>query len=235
MIGICAVAFSVSVIAGASLGNRLDSDKIRDARSKPFKVIEFAGVERGDNVLDLLGGSGYYTHLLSKKVGEKGSVTLHNNQAYIPYVKKDLDARFAKNKLPNVKRLMSEVADLRLGENKFDKAFFVMGYHDLYYSNEKWDVTADKLLPQLNKSMKKGGKLLIVDHRAEKGTGKKSAQVLHRIEPEFVINDLKTRGFKLIDSTDILENKADPLNIIAFDKSLKRNTSRFVLLFEKVN
>ena len=228
-----ALTFLASGINAEEKTGRLESDLTRDERSKPLQIIDFAGVTEGNHVLDILGGGGYYTHLLSQAVGPKGSVTLHNNAAYLPYVGKELESRFANNQFTNVERLMSEVDDLKLGTAKFDIAFFVLGYHDLYYQGDKWDVTADKLIPQLKASLKDDGMLLVVDHRAEAGTGKSSAQTLHRITPEFVIEDLKNRGFDLVKTSDILANGKDPLNIIAFDKSLKRNTSRFVLLFKK--
>ncbi|WP_196137919.1 class I SAM-dependent methyltransferase [Aliikangiella sp. G2MR2-5] len=225
--------FSSSIASAVDSKGRLVSDLERDKRSKPEEVIEFVGVKAGEKVLDLLGGGGYYSHLLSHQVGKNGLVVLHNNKAYLPYVGKDLEKRFKNNELKNVERLMSEADELKLGMDRFDSAFFVMGFHDLYHTSPGWDVTEEKVLPQLRAALKTKGKLLVIDHNAPVGSGKQSAQDMHRIEKAFVIEKLKHYGFHLLGESEILVNSKDPLNISAFDKSLKRNTSRFALLFEK--
>ncbi|MCW8878907.1 MAG: class I SAM-dependent methyltransferase [Kangiellaceae bacterium] len=232
-----ALTVSTSVWGGSvKLEGRSEADLQRDQRSKPLEIINFAEVSKGDKILDLLGGGGYYSQLLSQAVGEKGKVVLHNNQAYMPYVDKELKSRFKLNKPQNLQRLMSEADDLKLGKGRFDKAFFIMGYHDLYLTNnEQWDVTPDKIVPQLSKALKSKGKVLVIDHQAAEGSGKSVANSLHRIEKAFVIKDMQKYGFKLISQSNLLENEKDPLNVSAFAKELKRNTSRFVLLFEKVN
>ena len=230
-----AIIVSTSVLAGSvKLEGRSEADLQRDLRSKPQEIIKFAEVSEGDKVLDLLGGGGYYSQLLSQAVGDNGKVVLHNNQAYLPYVDKELESRFKTNKPKNLLQLMSEADDLKLGKEQFDKAFFVMGYHDLYLTgNEQWDVTPAKVVPQLSRALKAKGKVLIIDHHALEGTGNSVANTLHRIEKDFVIKDMQKYGFKLIRQLSLLENDKDPLNVSAFAKELKRNTSRFVLLFEK--
>jgi len=212
---------------------RTDTDLKRDLTSKPEKIIHFAGVVPGNHVLDLFGGGGYYSELLSDAVGEAGEVVLHNNKAYIPYVGIELGKRLADNRLKNVKKLMSESNALQLGEQRFDVIFFVLGYHDLYVSSKDWQVTAEEVIPQAYRALKTGGKLLVIDHAASQGSGSQDAQKFHRIEADFVKADLAKRGFILAKSSDILNNPEDPLNISVFDPSIRRKTHRFVMLFEK--
>ena len=49
-------------------------DKARDADRKPAECMAFAGVKEGDQVVDFLPGSGYFTRIFSKAVGPKGHV-----------------------------------------------------------------------------------------------------------------------------------------------------------------
>ncbi|TQV87473.1 class I SAM-dependent methyltransferase [Aliikangiella coralliicola] len=219
---------------GLTLTERSGEDLTRDKTSKPIEIIQFAGVKTGQRVLDLLGGGGYYSELLSQAVGSKGSVVLHNNQAYIPYIGKELEGRLGNNRLKNVTRLMSEASSLKLGESQFDFIFLVLGYHDFYVVDKNWKVSADQVVPQMHQSLKAGGKLLIIDHNAIKGSGTSQSQTLHRIEDEFVKADLEKRGFRLIKKSPILMNKKDPLDISVFQPDIRRKTSRFVMLFEKI-
>jgi predicted methyltransferase len=212
---------------------RSPSDVARDKTSKPNDVLEFLGVKKGDHVLDFLGGNGYYSVLLGKKVGSKGKVVLHNNKAYIPFVEKSLNESIAKGELDKVTRMVSEVEDLKFGEEKFDSAILVLAYHDFFHKDKGWDFSPDKAMPQLLKSLKKGGKLLIIDHQARKGAGKLVTKSLHRIEGSFVKQDIINRGFKFIKESSLLKNDLDPHDISVFLPLVRRKTDRFVYLFEK--
>ncbi|WP_144394763.1 class I SAM-dependent methyltransferase [Pleionea sediminis] len=212
---------------------RSPEDLTRDKTSHPEKIIELVGVKPGDSVLDFLGGGGYYSELISRAVGPSGSVTLHNNKAYLPYIGKELEKRLANNRLNNVSKIISEVDNFKLGSAKYDSVFFVLGFHDLFYKDNGWDVTFDKAIPQLYKALKPGGKLLIIDHESLPGRGKNDAQNLHRIESVFARKQLEESGFKLINSSDVLVNTNDPMNVSVFEKDLRRKTNRFVYVFVK--
>ena len=220
--------------AGDNNENRSESDIKRDISSKPDKILDFLGVKKGDAVLDFLGGAGYYSQLLSTKVGPAGKVVLQNNQAYINFVGKDLNARAAIGGLDSVTRLVSEIDDLKLGVEQFDSAILVLGYHDFFHKDTGWDFPSDKAIPQLLKSLKKGGKFLVIDHSAAKGQGASVTKSLHRIEADFVKKDLLKRGFRLVKESKLLSNPKDSLDIMVFKPEIRRKTDRFVMLFEKV-
>ena len=218
---------------GVDLSGRNEKDTARDASSKPAAIIHFAGVKKGDKVLDLLGGGGYYSELLSRVVGDTGEVVLQIPQAYRKYVGDEVDARLADERLKNVTYLLSEPGDLKLGTDKYDSAFLILGYHDLYLKAGAWTFTADAVMGDVINSIKTGGKLLVIDHNAAKGHGTDDSDSMHRIEGAFVIADLEKRGFKLVSKSDILMNADDDHTKSVFDKTIRRKTDRFVLLFEK--
>jgi predicted methyltransferase len=223
------------LLAGnVDLSDRSKQDMQQDKGRKPAEVINFSGLKSGDKVLDLLAGGGYYSELLSRVVGEKGTVTLQIPKAYLKYVEQPLKKRLANERLKNVTYLLSEAEDLKLANNTYDSAFLVLGYHDMFFQEDDWNFTADTVMPQVLKSLKSGGKLLVIDHAAAKGTGIKDVKTLHRIDGEFVKNDLEKRGFKLIKTSKLLENNVDDHTQLVFKPELRRKTDRFVMLFEKV-
>jgi len=213
--------------------SRSQVDLERDKSSKPEQILTFTGIKKGDQVLDFLGGNGYYSELITDLVGSKGKVLLHNNKAYIPFVGKSLTDRETAGGLDNVARLISEAEDLQLGKNKFDAAILVLGYHDFFYSEHNWSFPVDVAMPQLFDALKLGGKLLIIDHSAKAGAGISVAKSLHRIEDNFVKDDLQKRGFKFVKESQILRNKNDMRDVKVFDSKIRRQTDRFVYLFEK--
>ncbi len=217
----------------ANIEQRSESDLARDKSSKPNEIMAFMGLREGDHVLDFLGGGGYYSQLMANKVGTSGKVVLHTNQAYMRFVGKQLEQRVASGGLEGVTRLLSEADDLQFGSDKFDFAILVLGYHDFFFKDEGWDFPSDTVIPQLRNSLKKGGKLLIIDHSAVDGSGISVAKSLHRIEDSYVKRDISARGFKFIKESKILRNEADNLELIVFDPKIRRKTDRFVYLFEK--
>ncbi len=228
----------VSVVSAGELNlndpHRLESDRLRDATSKPEQILKLMDIQPGWVVADILGGGGYYSELLSQLVGAKGKVYLHNNQAYMPYVEKELEQRFADNQLPNIIRHNRETENLDFAANSLDAAIFVMGYHDMYHVGENWTIDKEDMLLQINRALKPGAKILVIDHSAEIGTGSSQAQELHRIDETFVIKDMEHQGFKLITKSDLLRNPNDDRKGSPFAKEIRRKTDRFVLVFTKL-
>ncbi len=232
------VSTSITAISAESKfnfekGQRAQQDILRDSQSMGPEIVDLVGIKANMMVLDILGGGGYYTELISEKVGQAGKVYLHNNQAYMPWVEKELIARLKGNRLENVVRWDKESDDLALNDEKFDVIFFVLGYHDMYHTAKDWSINKDDFLKQLHASLKVGGKLLVIDHSAIKGSGIEHSQKLHRIDVDYVKNEVIAKGYKLINESNMLANASDDRKGSPFSKELRRKTDRFILLFEK--
>jgi predicted methyltransferase len=215
---------------------RSDADRERDARDKPQVVLKLVGFKRGMVIADIFGGGGYYSEILSGLVGPKGKVRLINNAAYDGYAKKGLTARLTGNRLPNVRYEVSSPDAMQLGNETLDGALIVMSYHDLYVADPKdgWPaIDASQFIDQIVTALKPGGKLLIVDHAANEGTGKTDAQLLHRIEEKFAIQDFKSHGLEFVGSITDLKNSTDDHSLNVFNAAIKGKTDRFVHVYRK--
>lgn len=213
---------------------RLESDLKRDKRSQPEVIVELLALKAGDRVADIFAGGGYYSEILGGIVAPDGEALMHNNQAYISFVGDQIDQRFDGREVPGVKRHDREVSDLDLGESNLEAAMIIMSYHDLYHTVEGWPkIDAANFMGQIVKALKPGGRFLIVDHAAAAGTGKDSAQDLHRIEEAFARADVESYGLRYKGSSDALRNAEDDYSLTAFDPSVRGQTDRFILMFEK--
>lgn len=217
---------------------RPEEDVKRDATRKPGAVLKYFGIKPGMQVLDILAGGGYYTHIVSNFVGDDGSVIMHNNPPYIAFeTQEKITARLTDAGLSNVKELVVPANDLgqNLKENSVDAAIFILGYHDIYYAPENgWeDIDAKTFMSGVYKAMKPGAVLGIVDHVGSYEMGREAGNKVHRISPNIVREELEAIGFKFDGSSEILANPGDDPTMHMGDPKIRGRTDRFVLRFKK--
>jgi len=228
---------SAAVEAAIASPDRPEADRAQDERRRAREFLEFTGIARGMTVLDAFAASGYYTELLSRVVGDDGAVIAYNNPAYARFAAKGIEARYAGNRLPNVRQLTAEVGDLDLPPGSLDAAIFVMSYHDLYWrpADGSWTPTDPmQMLRKLHAAMKAGGVVIVQDHVAAPG-GSTSEVVdkLHRIDPEVVKRDFKAAGFALEAESPMLAHPDDDHSVGVFDPAIRGRTDQFVFKFRR--
>lgn len=228
---ILALLISMQLSAATPL-ERSDEDAKRDLTSKPYEVLKFIDIQPGWQVIDLFAGNGYYTELLAHAVGPEGKVYLHNNQAYMAVARK-LNDRVKDQRLPNVEVYVREVEDINIKSDSLDLVMMVMAYHDVYFEQSGWTVTAEPLFKTIKRILKPGGQLLIIDHVGNPGTGNSRVQDLHRIEAAFAKTDISNRGFSFEGESSVLVNEQDQLNLSVFDPQVSGRSSRFIYKFRK--
>ncbi|MCB1645880.1 MAG: class I SAM-dependent methyltransferase [Pseudomonadales bacterium] len=225
------------IVTAVANESRPAADRALDAGRKPAEVLSFFEIEPGMSVLDVFGGGGYYTEILSSAVGEDGFVTLYNNKGWENFVGKQVDERLAGDRLANVDRLMAAPEAIMDMSDQYDAAIFVLGMHDIYVSDPENDwpqIDRDRFLKGLYQVLAPGAVLGVVDHNAESGSDPAVVgKTLHRIDPAIIIRDLQAAGFVLEARSDALRNPADSLDKSVFDEQLRWKTDRSVLRFRK--
>lgn len=216
---------------------RVDQDRALDDKRKPAEVLAFFRIEPGMSVLDVFGGGGYYTEILSYVVGADGLVTLYNNNPWNNFVNQQVATRLEDDRLPNVTALTVEPAELSSHDQQYDAAIFILGMHDIYYEDAAngWPaIDVEGFLGEIARLVKPGGVLGIIDHNAAAGTDAAAVgKSLHRVDPAKVIADLTAAGFTLEAESDILSNPDDDLSKLVFDPSMRWQTDRSVLRFRR--
>ncbi len=210
---------------------RPDSDRQDDAGRKPNQVIDFAGIESGATVIDMMAGRGYYTEVLAAAVGPEGKVYLHNVQRSLERregaTQKAIDARLANNRLPNIETIAAEYDGLNM-PGTADAVWFSLNIHDVI--NFRGEPAAVDTFKALNTLLKPGGVIAVIDHTGVAGADNKK---LHRIEPRLVEDALRKAGFTLESSSYVLANPDDDHTLGVFDEGIRRKTDRFVIRARK--
>jgi len=210
--------------------SRPAADRDRDAGRKPDRVLEFFDIGPGDKVVDLLCGGGYYTRILVPAVGQEGEVYAGNNPFFQRFGEEALTALLAEPGFERVHRIDGPVDEVALPtDGSLDAVIIVLAYHDLWLTDED----RGELNRRVFAALKPGGVYGIIDHHAAAGAGTDVIQSLHRIEERVVTEEISAAGFSLAASADFLGNPDDDRSLRIFDPSIRGNTDRFVLRFEK--
>lgn len=212
--------------------NRPDADKSRDERDHTAQVLDFLAVEPGMAVADLMAGGGYYTELFSRVVGDDGRVYMQNEYIGWPWEKffpSMISARLEDDRLANVTRLDAPLETMGLPEGELDLVFLSLFYHDSVWMG----IDRQKILQEIYTALKPDGIFAIIDHCSEPGVGIRDVSSKHRIDPEFVIEDLLAAGFTVDATSDLLSNPEDDHTLSAFDPAIRSHTDRFIITFRK--
>ncbi len=224
-----------AIEAAVANPNRPAEDIARDINRKPAEVLAFFEIKPGMTVLDLFSGGGYYTEMLHSVVGENGKIIAHTNQAYIPYVGKIYETRYADNRLPQAVTIVAEADDLELEDNSLDAAMLVLTWHDFLYADEEhgWQSIDEALLiDKLCKAMKPGAVLGLIDHVANSGGDPAVVgQKLHRVDPQVVRDTFADSCFTLEAEADFLSNPEDDHTLSMSKPEIRGKTDRFVFKF----
>jgi len=216
-------------------GARPEADTKRDADRHPALTLAFAGVKPGDQVAELIPGSGYFTRLLSAVVGPKGKVyaVAPPRRPDAPADQPDPAARLqpitSDSHYSNVTVSVQKVAQLELPRG-LDLVWTSQNYHDFHNVPDIHVADIDKAV---FRALKPGGVYLVLDHAAQAGSGFRDTSTLHRIDPEAVKKEVMSAGFRFEAKSDVLSNQDDPHTAKVFDPAIRGHTDQFIFKFRK--
>ena len=181
---------------------RTDDDRKGDAKRKPAEFLQFAKVRTGMKVLDVSAGAGATSALLAAAVGPTGEVWAQGAKA-----SPKLEARLAAAPMANLHPLVAPYDNpVPAGTPPLDLVTINMSYHDI--ANTPTDRAA--MNKRLYEALKPGGRLVIIDNAAKKGSGLSATKTLHRIDEDTVVDEVTKAGFKVDARSDYLRAPSDP-------------------------
>lgn len=198
----------------------------RDVNRKPAEVLTLAGLEEGDHVIEFASFGHYYTTMLVEAVGPRGHVDMYD----LPYTERfgGDAARAFDAAHDNATYHLEDYDDVEFPDN-VDLVLNVLYYHDLQPNG----VDTAKLNAKLFDALKPGGAYLIIDHKAEDGSGWRDAATIHRMGVETIIEEVTAAGFELEADSDLLAHPEDDRTAMVFAPGTRGGTDRAVLLFRK--
>jgi cyclopropane fatty-acyl-phospholipid synthase-like methyltransferase len=158
----------------------------RDERLQIDRVMDILGVAAGKNVADIGAGSGWYTVRAAKRVGDNGIVYAVDIN---PEATRHIDERARKEKIDNVKTILSQPDDPKLPANSVDSVLMLKTYHEI--------ARPVTLLQNLRTALRAGAKVGVIDRN---GNGED-----HGVARDVVIREATQAGYRLLESHDFVK------------------------------
>lgn len=228
------LAADADVAAALNHPDRPVADAASDAGRMPEQVLSFAGLETGMDVFEIEAGGGYYTEILSRAVGDEGSVVLHHPELQMVFIGDALDVRTANNRLSNVRVSKTNYDQLDAADNSMDLVTWILGPHELGFAPDGNSLgDPETSFAEIARILKPGGVFLAIDHDAVPGSGLGVGGTIHRGDEAAITRLATDAGLTLAASSDLLKNPDDDLTVMVFNPQVRGKTSRFMLRFEK--
>ncbi|MGI4749707.1 MAG: class I SAM-dependent methyltransferase [Janthinobacterium lividum] len=179
----------IATVMGAAGADWLERNN-RNQEENTKLAISRIPLKNNSVVADIGAGTGYYTFRIAKKIPLGKVFAVDVQDEFITYLnqkKKELSRQ-------NVQVIKGTETAVNLPENTVDLAFMVDVYHELLYPHE--------VLQSLRKALKPGGKLLLLEYRAEDPAIE--IKELHKMSVVQVNKELEANGFKLVDRKEFL-------------------------------
>jgi ubiquinone/menaquinone biosynthesis C-methylase UbiE len=174
----------------------------RIEEEQPEAMLDALKIRRGATVADVGAGAGYHSIRLARRVGPQGTVLATDVQ---PEMLRTLRGNARAAGVANVKPVLATQADTRLPKGAVDLVLMVDVYHEC--------TDPERILKGLFEALKPGGRLVLVEFRAE--------DPLVPIRPEHKM------------TVEQVRREVEPQGFVLKDKPLEFLPWQHVIIFEK--
>ncbi len=158
----------------------------RDEKLQINRVMDLLGISTGKSVADIGAGSGWFTVRAANRVGASGTVyAVDINPEAIRYI----NDRSRREKLPNVKAILSKPDDPLLPDHSVDAVLMLKTYHEV--------AQPIVLLQKLRLSLRSNAKIGVIDRN---GNGED-----HGVSRDVVVQEAKEAGYTLVNQYDFVK------------------------------
>lgn len=171
---------SHTTVSNNLLAENFGENKERDIEQQPQKVLEYIGNIKGQKIMDLGAGDGYFTFKLA--IAGASIIAAEVNYEKIKIIKQKVDSLNLHDKI-ELRKVPYDSPNLQ--PNEIDKFFIVNTYHHI-------DNRSD-YFKKVKAGLKKRGEAIIIDYF--KRNRKTGLIIPNFVSPDEVVEELKAAGF----------------------------------------
>jgi len=208
--------------------DRTAEERARDYHRKPAEILVLSGIEEGDRIVEIAAFGQYFTTMLLAAVGPTGHVDMYDlpyTEGFAGPASREFDSKHA-----NAVYHQESYNDVTLPQG-VDSVWNVLYYHDL----QPQGVDTAAFNRKIFNALKPGGIYLVIDHKAEDGSGWRDAGTIHRMGVDTIKQEVLAAGFTLTLESDLLANPSDDRTKMVFAPGTRGTTDQAFFIFRKPN
>lgn len=187
----------------------------RDKYRNPAEVLAFFGVEPDTTVVEIWPSGGWWTEILAPYLRDEGTYYAAGfavDQPITPQWRINMQREF-EQKLAAAPELYDQTRVTAIGPTEAwrpvepgtaDRVLVFRNFHNWIRGDYE-----DEMLEAIYRSLRPGGVLGLVQHRAESGTTREQSKEIGYVDPAYVIERARAAGFELQARSEINANPDD--------------------------
>jgi ubiquinone/menaquinone biosynthesis C-methylase UbiE len=165
----------------------------REVFERRFEIVKAIGVYPGMTVADVGAGTGFYTMLFARAVGDYGKVyAVDISESFVA----DIERRAREYRVDNVEAIVNDQKDTGLPEDSVDLVFLCDTYHHFEYPRT--------MLGSIARALREDGELVLIDFRRIQGVSSPWVMSHVRANRDEVTMEVQEAGFELVEELDLL-------------------------------
>jgi predicted methyltransferase len=166
----------------------------REIYDKRLEILGAVGLKPGMAVADIGAGSGLFTQLFSREVGDKGRVYAVDIN---PVMVENIVRRAREDGRQNVEGKLGSATSVPVSPGSLDVAFTSDVYHHFEFPQV--------MLQSIRAALKPGGTFVVVDFERIPGVSGERVLSHVRAGKETVIQEIEREGFRMVDEKKIMK------------------------------
>ena len=208
-------------------------NRARDRNRDPVAAMNFCRLKDDMTVIEFAPGRGWYTELLGPVLQERGALHIAHTAKRLAR----LDSLLKRATLSKVRKV--PIPSERHPERRkiiFKSLDFGMTAADMLLNIREYHNIDSDSVGIFNRAtyaaLKPGGYYCIIDH-TRRHMARNDGENRRRMDPVLVIKQVQAAGFRFIDFTPLFYRPDDELRFEVGRRTVRGNTDRFTLLFQK--
>ncbi len=225
--------FQKKIALVMKMAHRGPKNRARDRNRDPVKALQFCRMRDDMTVLDWAPGRGWYTEILGPLLAEKGVLYVSTLASQL----KRIDPLLNKAPMSKVRKLPVDVVRHPVTHDIFAKNLdfglrgvdLVLNFREYHNLDQSTVLDFNRAVAQ---ALRPGGYYCVIDH-TRRHMEPDTHENRRRFDPVKLIGQAQAAGLVLVDYTDLFLRPDDELRFDVGRRTVRGNTDRFTLLFQK--